>query len=191
METNTLYPIFLKVRQLNVLIIGAGKVGTEKLHFLLKSSPDANVEVVADTFSDELVELATFHTVSLKHKKFDFDDLNNRSIVIAATNDRYLNEQIYAECRRRNILINVADNPDLCDFYLGGIVTKQNLKIAISTNGKSPTLAKRMRQYFEQEIPDDVNGLLENLSEYRGTLNGNFEMKLKALNELTKNLINN
>ena len=191
METNTLYPIFLKVRQLNVLIIGAGKVGTEKLHFLLKSSPDANVEVVAYNFSDELVELAAFHSVSLKHKKFDFKDLDKRSIVIAATNDRFLNEQIYAECRKRNILINVADNPDLCDFYLGGIVTKQNLKIAISTNGKSPTLAKRMRQYFEQEIPDDVNGLLENLSDYRGTLKGDFEMKLKALNELTKNLINN
>lgn len=191
METNTLYPIFLKVRELNVLIIGAGKVGTEKLHFLLKSSPDANVEVVANWFSDEWLELAANHLVNRKRKAFDFDDLNNRSIVIAATNDYVLNKQIYTECRRRNILINVADNPDLCDFYLGGIVTKQNLKIAISTNGKSPTLAKRMRQYFEQEIPDDVNALLENLSEYRSQLKGNFKLKLNALNELTKNLINN
>lgn len=191
METNTLYPIFLKVRELNVLIIGAGKVGTEKLHFLLKSSPDANVEVVANWFSDELLSFAANHNVILSDKDFDFNDLNQRSIVIAATNNRALNEQIYAECRLRNVLVNVADNPDLCDFYLGGIVTKQNLKIAISTNGKSPTLAKRMRQYFEQEIPDDVNGLLENLSEYRSQLKGDFELKLNALNELTKNLINN
>ncbi len=191
METNTLYPIFLKVRELNVLIIGAGNVGTEKLHFLLKSSPDANVEVVANSFQDEVVEFAKNHNVTLRNKEFDLSDLNDRSIVIATTNNRMLNEQIYAECRLRNVLINVADNPDLCDFYLGGIVTKQNVKIAISTNGKSPTLAKRMRQYFEQEIPDDVNGLLENLSEYRSQLKGDFEMKLNALNELTKDLINN
>jgi precorrin-2 dehydrogenase/sirohydrochlorin ferrochelatase len=83
------------------------------------------------------------------------------------------------------ILINVADTPELCDFYLGGIVTKGDLKIAISTNGKSPTMAKRIREFLEDILPDETNELLQNLHHYRSTLKGNFEDKVKALNDLT------
>ncbi len=187
---NELYPIFLKADQINILLVGGGDVGTEKLHFLMKSSPRANVEIVAESFGQEVVALALKFSLPLFKARFKEAHLNGRSIVIAATNDRVVNEEIYERCRERNILVNVADNPDLCDFYLGGIVTKGNLKIAISTNGKSPTMAKRMRQYLEAEIPDDIDDLLVNLRSYRQTLNGNFTDKVNVLNELTKELIN-
>ena len=85
--------------------------------------------------------------------------------------------------------MNVADTPDLCDFYLGGIVTKGNLKVAISTNGKSPTAAKRLRQLLEEVLPDELDDLLENLHAYRETLKGDFEYKVKAMNEVTANLV--
>ena len=91
--------------------------------------------------------------------------------------------------KEKNILVNVADTPELCDFYLGGIVTKGNVKIAISTNGKSPTTAKRLRQFFEAVIPDDINQLVQNLNTYRKTIKGNFEDKVSALNKITENLI--
>ena len=186
---NELYPIFIKAEQISILLVGGGAVGAEKLHFLMKSSPHANVEIIAETFDNEVVELAEKFDLPLVTERFEETHLCGRTIVIAATNDRTVNEEIYERCRERNILVNVADNPDLCDFYLGGIVSKGNLKVAISTNGKSPTMAKRMRQYFEAEIPDDIDNLLENLRTYRQTLNDDFSTKVKVLNELTKNLI--
>lgn len=191
MERNNLYPVFLKTEQINILIIGAGNVGEEKLSFMLKSSPYANVEVVSETFSIAVKKLAEKHAVKLKKETFHPSHLNDRTMVISATNNRKTNEAIYAICKERNVLINVADNPDLCDFYLGGIVTKENLKIAISTNGKSPTLAKRFRQVLEQELPETTGELLNNLHRFRKTLKGSFAERVNQLNELTKTIINN
>ena len=88
-----------------------------------------------------------------------------------------------------NILVNVADTPDLCDFYLGSIVTRGDLKVAISTNGKSPTFSKRFRQLLEEILPMDVNDLLQNLNAIRDTLKGDFAYKIKKLNQLEGNII--
>ena len=87
-------------------------------------------------------------------------DLRDRDLVFLATNDRALHERIKKITRRRRIMTNVADTPDLCDFYLSSVVKKGDLKIAISSNGKSPTLTKRIREYLEVAIPDDVQTLL-------------------------------
>ncbi len=189
MEKNELYPVFLKVNELNVLLVGAGNVGYEKLSFLLKSSPNARVIVVAPDFSDEVRALAEKHNIPLLHRPYSTNVLHKKHMVIAATNDPEVNRQICGDARARNILVNVADTPELCDFYLGGIVTKGNVKIAISTNGKSPTMAKRLRQLFEEIIPDDINELVENLNRYRGTLKENFEEKVEKLNHITKSFI--
>jgi len=86
-------------------------------------------------------------------------------------------------------LINVADTPELCDFYLGSIVTKGDLKIAISTNGKSPTLSKRIREFFEAILPENIDELILNLHDYRNTLKGNFEEKVNKLNEITSSFL--
>ncbi len=186
---NELYPIFLKVNQLQVLIVGGGYVGFEKLGFLLKSSPHAQVTVVSETFLDEVIDLANHHRVILIQTSYHYRHLANKQLVIAATNIPAVNVQIYSDCKSKNILVNVADTPQYCDFYLGGIVTKGNLKIAISTNGKSPTMAKRMRQFLEEIIPDDINALLENLNKYRDTLKGSFEYKVEEMNRMTEKLI--
>jgi len=191
MEKNELYPIFLKLHNLNVLIVGGGNVGLEKLSFLLKSSPNANVEVVAPHFLAELVELANNHTsVKLTYKKFNRWMLRKRHMVIACTDDLAVNKRVYDLSRKRYLICNIADTPDLCDYYLGGIVTKGNVKIAISTNGKSPTTAKRLREFFEEVIPEDINSMVENLNEYRKTLKGDFEEKVKRMNEITASLKN-
>ncbi|CAM4235590.1 precorrin-2 dehydrogenase/sirohydrochlorin ferrochelatase family protein [Gillisia limnaea] len=189
MERNELYPIFLKVNTLNILIIGGGNVGLEKLHFLLKSSPNANVEVLAKSFLPETVELAKKHGVKLIKKGFKRRYLKKRHIVIAATNDRELNKKIYNNAKKRFLLANIADTPELCDFYMGGIVNKGHVKIAISTNGKSPTTAKRLRQFFEEVIPEDISQMVKNLNEYRKTIKGDFGEKVEKLNEITQTLI--
>jgi precorrin-2 dehydrogenase/sirohydrochlorin ferrochelatase len=126
----------------------------------------------------------------LIEKAFEPSDLDNKQLVIAATADKALNESIYRAAKAKTILINVADTPELCDFYLGSIVTKGDLKIAISTNGKSPTLSKRIREFFEDILPDNINDLILNLNEYRKTLKGNFEEKVDKLNEITASFKN-
>ncbi|MFV5687027.1 precorrin-2 dehydrogenase/sirohydrochlorin ferrochelatase family protein [Flavobacterium sp. ZT3R25] len=190
-ERNELYPIFLKLHNLNVLIVGGGNVGLEKLSFMLKSSPNANVEVVAPKFSQELVALVEKHpSVKLTKAKFKKKMLKKRHMVIACTDDLRVNKRIFDLSRKRYLICNIADTPPLCDYYLGGIVTKGNVKIAISTNGKSPTTAKRLREFFEEIIPDDINKMVENLNEYRKTLKGNFEEKVQKMNEITEALKN-
>lgn len=189
MERNNLYPIFLKTHQLNILLVGAGTVGLEKLSFLLKSSPKANVQIVAPEVKKEILDLIKNKNVAIANSVYKKKYLHNKDLVIVATNNYKINEEVYYDCKEQNILVNVADTPDLCDFYLGGIVTKGNVKIAISTNGKSPTTAKRLRQFFEEVIPDDINHLVENLNNYRKTIKGNFEQKVEILNKLTESLV--
>lgn len=83
----------------------------------------------------------------------------------------------------------MADNPQLCDFYMGGIVTKGNLKIAISTNGKSPTLAKRIRHWLEGFLLEETDALLDKPYKHRNSLNGDFEQKIVAMYALTEKLL--
>ena len=188
-ERNELYPVFLKVSELRILIIGGGNVGLEKLGFLLKSSPTAVVTMVARSFMEEIKELSDRYSVHLVRSSYKREHLAGHQVVIAATDDLDTNLRIHADCKSANILVNVADNPDYCDFYMGGIVTKGNLKLGISTNGKSPTAAKRLRQFFEETLPEDMDELLNNLNSFRKTIKGDFGDKVRKLNELTRGLL--
>jgi len=188
-ERNNLYPIFLKTATLEVLIVGGGFVAEEKLRFLLKSSPDAKVTMVAPFFREETIAMAQKGKVTRITDSYNDTYLQGKHLVIATTDVPEVNIQVYKDCRSQNILVNVADNPPYCDFYMGGIVTKGNVKVAISTNGKSPTTAKRLRQFFEEVIPEDINQLVQNLNSYRKTIKGNFEHKVETLNKLTESLV--
>ena len=186
---NNLYPIFLKAKALQVLIVGGGNVAEEKLHFLLKSSPDAKVTIVSPMFREQTLALANAFDVELIYDRYNSSFLKGKHLVIATTDVPDVNVEVYNDCKARHVLVNVADNPPYCDFYMGGIVTKGHVKIAISTNGQSPTTAKRLRQFFEAVLPEDVNDLVQNLNEFRKTIKGDFEQKVQTLNEFTKGLI--
>ncbi|MEM9022512.1 MAG: bifunctional precorrin-2 dehydrogenase/sirohydrochlorin ferrochelatase [Bacteroidota bacterium] len=190
--TNQLYPIFLRLDRLELLIVGGGQAGAEKLRFLMKNSPNARVSLVAETTNPEVrALLRQYPQVRLFHRAYSYLDLNGKDIVIAATDDAALNYAIWDQAKRQKLLVNVADTPSLCDFYLGSIVTKGELKIAISTNGKSPTLAKRIRQVLEEAIPQDVEELLQNLHTYRNRLKVSFATKVDRLNALTRGFLEN
>jgi len=189
MDRNNLYPIFLKCSQLEILLIGGGFVAEEKLHFLTKSSPDARVTLVAPLVRQGTEALARTCGARLIRARYHAGYLQDKHLVIAATDDPAVNEAIYQDCRRRNILVNVADNPPLCDFYMGGIVTKGHVKVAISTNGQSPTTAKRLREFFEDVLPDDISQLVANLNAYRRTLKADFDTKVQEMNRVTRRLV--
>jgi siroheme synthase-like protein len=185
-ERNNLFPVFLKLEELDTLIVGGGNVGLEKLNALLKSSPAAGITLVGETIREEIKALAkTQKHLRLVERKFRIRDLHGKNIVILATDDRKLHERIRVLARKRRLLINVADTPELCDFYLGSVVTKGHIKIGISTNGKSPTIARRMREYLEEALPDDTNVLLENMQAIRQKIKGDFADKVKILNDIT------
>ncbi|WP_347374359.1 bifunctional precorrin-2 dehydrogenase/sirohydrochlorin ferrochelatase [Aequorivita sp. Q41] len=188
-DRNNLYPIFLKTSQLETLIVGGGYVALEKLSFLLKSSPNSKVTMVSPFFREETIVLANKFDVKMIVDDYKKLYLLNKHIVVATTDKVDVNVNVYKDCKERNILVNVADNPPYCDFYMGGIVTKGNVKIAISTNGKSPTTAKRLRQFFEDVIPENIDDLVKNLNVYRRTIKGNFEQKVEKLNDFTKGLV--
>ncbi|CAL2080420.1 bifunctional precorrin-2 dehydrogenase/sirohydrochlorin ferrochelatase [Tenacibaculum dicentrarchi] len=188
-QRNNLYPIFLKTNQLETLIVGGGFVALEKLSFLLKSSPNSKVVLLAPFFREETMALANKFSVKMITAVYHKNYLVDKNMVIATTDKVAVNIQVYKDCKAKNILVNVADNPPYCDFYMGGIVTKGNVKIAISTNGKSPTTAKRLRQFFEEVIPDNIDDLVQNLNKYRKTLKGDFEHKVRTLNLFTRSLV--
>lgn len=188
-KINTLYPIFLKVDQLQVLVVGGGNVAFEKLTFLFKSSPQAQVTLVAPKLTSETANFTAQKSVKVILKKYHCRYLKEKHIVIAATEILLINHKVQQDCKQRGILVNVADTPTLCDFYMGGIVTKGNLKIAISTNGKSPTMAKRLRQWLEIVIPDKIDNLLDNLHCYRESLKKDFYIKVKQMNRMTKSFL--
>ena len=190
-HTNTLYPVFMKMNRLKLLIVGAGEVGKEKLHFLLKSSPDAQITVVAPEIAPEILDLfrTTEYHINLIKAPFDPAIVPQYDLIIAATNIHSLNEAVYKAAKEHGKIINVADTPELCDFYMGSIVTRGDLKVAISTNGKSPTFAKRFRQWLESNLPEETEELLPNLKKIRDQLKTSFAEKVSYLNEVTKSLI--
>ncbi|HTJ14403.1 MAG TPA: bifunctional precorrin-2 dehydrogenase/sirohydrochlorin ferrochelatase [Dinghuibacter sp.] len=188
--SNNLFPIFVKLDQVGTLLVGGGKVGLEKANAVLANDPSARLTVVASAVSPDLQALLAAHPqVSVFERPFAPEDLDGKQLVICATGDATVNEVIRGECRRRGILLNVADTPDLCDFYLSSVVRKGNLKIAISTNGKSPTMAKRLRELFSEIFPDETDDLLLRLNALRDRMKGDLPEKIRQLDNLTRSLL--
>ncbi|MES1226328.1 MAG: NAD(P)-dependent oxidoreductase, partial [Bacteroidota bacterium] len=119
-DRNNLFPVFLKLEMLETLIVGGGNVGLEKLEALLKNSPAAKITLIGREIRNEIKSLAAQHSsIKLIERNFRLWDAWDKDIIILATDDKKLHESIRAFTRPRNVLINVADTPDLCDFYLG------------------------------------------------------------------------
>lgn len=192
LKGNVLFPVFMRMDKLKLLVVGAGEVGWEKLGIMFRHADNGMVKVVAPEIRPEIVELSKQYPdqFELIHKPFEPSDLDGMNVAIAATADNALNINVWEEAKKRKVLINVADTPDLCDFYLSSVVKKGDLKVAISSNGKSPTLTKRMREMLEEVLPEELDELLENLDSIRAGLKDDFEYKVQKLNEITSIMSN-
>lgn len=207
---NPLYPTFFRLDRLQLLVVGAGAVGEEKLRFILKSSPNARVTVVAPWMGEDLRNLldgkgartpvpghevtewslAEGGHVRYEARPFRKTDAEGADLIVAATDITDVNHAVHAAAKKYRRLCNIADTPELCDFYLGSIVTRGPLKVAISTNGQSPTFAKRFRQWLEKELPEaETTNLIENLKIFRDRLTGDFATKVRELNRVTNGLL--
>lgn len=184
---NQLFPVFLKLENMRVLVVGGGKVGLEKLNAILANAPSTSIRLVASAVAEGVRAIALNHSnVEIFEKPFDAADLDDVQVVIVAVNDPRTSADISVLAKQKGKLVNVADKPELCDFYLSSIVQKGNLKIAISTNGKSPTIAKKLKDIFHDALPDQLDDILKNMHIIRNRLNGDFAAKVKKLDEITR-----
>tara|TARA_R110002124_G_scaffold287100_1_gene470451 strand:+ start:404 stop:994 length:591 start_codon:yes stop_codon:yes gene_type:complete len=189
-KMNNLFPIFLKLENLHTLIVGGGYVGFEKISALLENAPLAKITLVAPQISEQIRDYVDGNSrIELVQRKFEETDLYEKDLVIVATNDKQENARIKSLAVVRHQLCNVADTPALCDFYLSSIVRKGNLKIGISTNGMSPTMAKRLKEILNEAIPDNLETAMEQLKTIRDMLKGDFAYKVEELNRITSVLI--
>lgn len=189
-SSNNLFPVFLKLEELKLLIIGGGKVALEKLQAVVGNAPTTYIKIVAIEISNSVKEfVASYPHILLEERPYHKNDLLNADLIIAAINDVTVAHTIKQDAIDCNRLVNIADKPDLCDFYLSSIVQKGNLKIAISTNGKSPTIAKRIKEILNETIPDEIDEVLNNMQALRNKLSGDFDHKVKVLNNVTRSLV--
>lgn len=147
---SSLFPMFLKLEGRRCLVVGAGNVAEGKIAGLVETG--ASVLVVATRVLPGVEGLARAGQIELHVRPFSADDLDGVSLAVVATSSANLNSDIYQEAHRRGVLCNVVDVPELCDFYYPAVVRRGDLQIAISTNGQSPALAKRLREQLEQQF---------------------------------------
>ena len=189
---NPLYPIFLKLDTLELLLVGAGNVGLEKLNSLLGNTPNAHITIVAPFVREEIYQRIKEHSnCTILERPFENEDMEGKDLIILATDQPSLHKEIRELAKEKKILINVADTPDLCDFYLGSIVQKGSLKIAISTNGQSPTAAKRIKEVLNETLPAELDEVITKLHKVRSRMTGSFDQKVKKLNAITDVLVEN
>src|SRR6185312_4016359 len=185
-EGNKLFPVFLKLEKLRLLIIGGGNVALEKLNAVLQNSPSAFIHLVGVAVSDDIYQLGNeFANIIIDERPYSINDMEEADIIIAAVNDIATSKQIRDDAHKAGRLVNIADKPELCDFYLSAVVKKGNLKIAISTNGTSPTIAKRLKEQINEMMPDEIEDVLQNMQIIRKDLNGDFAEKVRQLNNIT------
>jgi siroheme synthase-like protein len=184
-EGNRLFPVFIKLESLKVVVVGGGKVAEEKLNAILANAPATSIRLISKTISPSIRRIARRYDIKLFTKAYQPSDLLWADIVFSAVNDVGVSKQIRTAARKLKILHNAADKPGLCDFYLGSIVQKGNLKIGISTNGKSPTVAKRLKEILDKALPAEIDTVLHELSFIRDSLRGDMTEKIRQLNSIT------
>jgi len=164
----SLFPIFLKLAGRTCLVVGGGSVGESKIQSLLEAG--AKVRLVSPRVNPVVAEWARAGRVTWQRREFEAADLDEVFLVVAATSSKAVNEAVYREAQKRNVLCNAVDDPEHCDFYYPAVVRRGQLQLAISTEGQSPALAQRLRRQLEKQFGPEYAGWVKQLGEARKQL---------------------
>jgi precorrin-2 dehydrogenase / sirohydrochlorin ferrochelatase len=162
------YPINLDIRGRRCLVVGGGRVGARKVDTLLQCG--GVVTLVSPQVTSGLAELAAENGICLKPRAYRSEDVQDMFLVIGATDDEALNRRIHADAERHNLLCNIADRPQICNFTLPAVVRRGDFMIAISTAGKSPAFAKHIRKRLESQFGPEYGVLLDLMGAIRARL---------------------
>ncbi len=160
-----MYPLFLNLEDVKCLVIGGGVIAERKTLSLIESG--AAVTLISPDTTNKLNELIKLNVVKYCNRLFKTGDTNGFFLVIAATNSIEVNKLIYEESIMANTLINCVDDPENCNFYVPAQVRRGDLQIAISTSGKLPLFAGRLRKFFENILPKSIGEEIERLHQIR------------------------
>ena len=164
----SLFPMFVKLEERVCLVVGAGRVGESKIRSLVAAG--ARVRTVAPTATPAVAAWDRLGVLAWEGRAFQSADLEGAFLVVAATSSPVVNDVIFREARQRRILCNVVDDPQRCDFYSPAVVRRGDLQIAISTAGRSPALAQRLRRRLELQFPARCAGWVSALGRKRQML---------------------
>jgi len=162
------YPIFLDIGGKKCVVVGGGEVALRKVKTLLEHG--ANVEVIGLELCPELSKLAGEGRIKSRTKNYNSGNLKGALIVIAATDDTKTNERVSSDARKQGVLVNVVDAPEHSDFIVPSTLTRGDIAIAVSTSGKSPALARKIRTELESKFGYEYAKLAETVSEVRTQL---------------------
>ena len=162
---NKYYPAFIDIENQPCLVVGGGSVAEEKIEALLECK--GKVSIISPELTNELSKKVENGDILWESRKYITGAVQGYRIVISATDSQKVNEQVYRDAEIRGIMVNVVDIPPLCRFIVPSIVRQRDLCIAISTGGKSPALAKKIRVELETKFGDEYADLVDLLGEYR------------------------
>lgn len=167
------FPIFISLTDKPCLVVGGGAVARRKCETLLEYG--ARVTVVAKVLRVDFSDLAAEcrqegGSVQLYERPFEPADIDGRLLVFVATEDEALNRSIVLLCRKKHILVNVADIPELCDFYFPALVRRKDVVVGISTGGGSPALAGVLRRELNEVLPEELGTRAEELAALRRSI---------------------
>ena len=182
------FPAFVKLDNKKILIIGGGKIANEKLEHLLDFTH--NIKLIANDFSDEILDRIKKENLEFEVRSYEKGDIKEYAVVIIAVDDIPLQAEIFEESKEYKCLCNAVDSVEYCDFIFPSYVKKDDLTLAISTSGSSPAMAKHLRIYFQELIPDGISEFLQEMKELRRKLPKGKE-RMKMLDEKAKNYIKN
>ena len=168
------FPVFLKIKGRPCLVVGGGKVAARKVALLRRAGAD--ITVVAPVFCDELLALQEAGDITLHHREFSDSDISNLVMVIAATDDRDVNQRVYDLAGMQNIPVNLVDSPEQSNFIVPSIIDRSPVQVAVSTGGASPVLARLLRARLESFIPSAYGRLASLVDEYRHKVKARFSI---------------
>jgi precorrin-2 dehydrogenase/sirohydrochlorin ferrochelatase len=171
------FPAFLKLDNKKILIVGGGYIAYEKLDHLLDFTYD--IKVIAPELSTEMQNRIDQEGLLFEKRKYEMGDIKDYAVVIVAVDDIPLQAEIFKESKSYNCLCNAVDSVDYCDFIFPSYIKKDDLTIAVSTSGASPAMAKHIRRFLEETIPDGISDFLKDMKALRSTLpKGKERMKM-------------
>jgi len=179
------YPIFLDVTGRPCLVVGGGRVAGRKVETLLNSG--AAVKVVSLRLVDSLASLAECGRISVERRAYRRGDLDGAFLAYAATDDDRLHELIAIDAKRAGVLLNVVDRPQWCDFIVPSVARRGDLTVAVSTSGRSPAMARRVRQDIEVALGPEYETAIALFAELRRLLaerGWSFDRRAELFNRL-------
>jgi len=168
MSENNLLPIFLKLENEPTLVVGGGNIAFQKIQQLLDAK--SIITVVSSECNDDVSQLVRDGRIEWIQDEYDPKFIDSPKVIIGATSDKSVNKAIYEDANKLGIPINIVDKANLCSFYLGAVHCEGDVKVAVSTNGKSPAIAKKIRNMIKQLLPKKTASIVNELGEIRKSI---------------------